>query len=191
MQTGFDQDKFAAALKRELQRGERVIWQARALSRIKKSSLATFLFAIPWTAFALFWMSMATYGVQSGAGSGSWLDYAFPAFGLPFVAIGIVMLCSPLLSRISAGRTMFAITDQRVMRIYVGKTVMSESIPLESVGSIEKTERPDGTGSLQVGLSSLASAGKPIDLGQVENIRDVDHKLRDARERAKRSRSAD
>ena len=82
------------ALERELEPGERILWSGKQLARLNLAGFAIWLFAVPWTAFALFWMAMAATGVRETEGAGA-LAWAFPLFGLPFVAAGIAMLAAP------------------------------------------------------------------------------------------------
>lgn len=63
-----------------------------------------FFFSIPWTAFAIFWISLASQA--SGL---------FALFGLPFVAIGVGMFYSSLCGFLN--RTTLSVTPER-LRIY-------------------------------------------------------------------------
>ena len=66
------------ALERELEPGERVLWSGKQLARVNPAGFAIWLFAVPWTAFALFWMAMAAAGVKATDGAGGALAWAFP-----------------------------------------------------------------------------------------------------------------
>ena len=106
------------------------------------------LFGIPWTAFAVFWMSAAGWGVSHSNAPGPFSF--FPLFGLPFVLIGVGMLSSPFWMSRKALRTVYAITDQRAIvfegRVFGGVNVQS-FLP-ERLTSMSRNERSDGTGDL-------------------------------------------
>ena len=161
------------ALGRELHTGERVQWQGMKLARIEPKGFALYLFAFPWTAFALFWTTLAATGVSEM--EGGILSWAFPLFGLPFIVIGLAMLAAPFVPLLQRGRILFAVTDQRIMRLSLGRSLSVKSVPAKRVGQIERDESPDGTGSLKiavrVGTDSDGDARtEHFDLGRVENV---------------------
>ena len=55
-------DPLKLALERELHGNERVLWSGKQLARVSWGGLAIWLFAVPWTAFAVFWTVMAKPG---------------------------------------------------------------------------------------------------------------------------------
>lgn len=70
------------------------------------------MFAVPWTAFALFWMVMASgLGVGETTGFGA----VFSLFGLPFVGIGIAMLTSPYWMKKVRANTVQVVTDRQAL----------------------------------------------------------------------------
>ena len=130
---------------RELNAGERVVWQSRPVATwFTATSVTMFLFAIPWTAFSVFW----TWGAGTmGATSGPWS--LFPLFGIPFILIGIGMLTSPIWFYRQSLKTVYVITDQRALSFVQGwwsLTVRSYS-PAQ-LGSLTRRERADGSGDL-------------------------------------------
>lgn len=184
-------DRFEALLRQELSPGERLLWHARALPRAKRGSLAIVLFAIPWTAFAVFWTVMAFTLPRMGGETGL-MTWLFPAFGLPFIAVGLFMFAKPLLSRIAAGRTAYGVTDQRVIQLMAGKGILSESVPLAKIATLTRHEQRDGSGTLQIRLDeSPPVASRPrvagFDLGVVPDVRRAEQALRQAMERANRA----
>lgn len=175
----------------ELQRGERLIWQGKALGRLSPASFGIWLFAIPWTAFALFWTGMAgLFTVLSGDGAGNGFDWVFPLFGLPFVLVGFGMLAAPFLGLRKARKTMFAITDQRVIRIHAGRQLSVQSLPLAEIGAIERTEARDGSGLLKIALAQSArgssGAGTSFTLGVVEQVALAEARIRELMQRMRR-----
>jgi hypothetical protein len=184
-------DRFEALLRQELSPGERLLWHARALPRAKRGTLAILLFAIPWTAFAVFWTVMAFTMTRMGGETDAVMAWLFPAFGLPFIAVGLFMFAKPVLSRMAAVRTVYAVTDQRVIQLMAGKTIMSESVPVTRVTAITRKERRDGSGNLQLKLAGdlavpTAQRLTGFDLGEVPGVRMAEQALRQAMERAGR-----
>jgi len=145
-------DRLALALDRELRRGERVVWEQRQIARVAYPAFAIYLFAIPWTAFALFWTAIASAGASSMDDESGFIIWAFPLFGVPFILIGLAMLGSPFLPLLSKGKVLFAVTNQRIIKLRLGRTINVESVPAERIGMIHRNERPDGSGSLKVAV---------------------------------------
>lgn len=170
------------ALGRELRADERVLWQGMKLARIEPAGFGLYLFAIPWTAFALFWTGFAAAGVASEGGSG-WA-WAFPAFGIPFILVGLGMLAAPFAPWFQRGRILFAITNQRVMRLSLGRNLSVNSVPRHRVGQIEKYESSDGTGLLKLAIGiGVDSDGdrttEHFTLGRVKDVMVANRALED------------
>jgi len=111
----------------EMESGEKLQWSGQPEpTRIAKGALPMLLFAIPWTAFACFWVTMASIGVSHSPQVGPMM--IFPLFGLPFILVGLGMLSSPLIVYRQAKRTVYAITNKRALMLKAsgrGKTVVS------------------------------------------------------------------
>lgn len=133
----------------ELQPGERVVWAGQPIpGRLARGSLGIVLFGIPWTAFSIFWVTMAAKGIsKSNAGPIGWL---FPLFGVPFILIGIGMLSSPYWARRNATRTAYVITDRRAIifqaRLRGGVSV--RSFEPSVLKDLNRTQLTDGSGDL-------------------------------------------
>lgn len=165
------------ALQNELRDGERLEWQGIKLARIEPKGFGIYLFAIPWTAFALFWTAMAAWGT-SAMDSNSPLDWAFPLFGTPFILVGLGMMATPFVPLLQRGRILFAVTDQRVLRLSLGQDLTVNSVPASRIGDIVRTESADGTGSVELALTSpvvnfAGRQSKQFKLGRVDRIRDA------------------
>ncbi|HEY6814839.1 MAG TPA: hypothetical protein VI168_04800 [Croceibacterium sp.] len=185
-------DPLEIALQRELRRSERVLWRGRPLPRVVWRALAIWLFAVPWTAFSLFWTAMAFAGAQAFDDGVGLLSYAFPLFGTPFIAVGVGMLSVPFVPLFTARRTLFAVTDQRLLRIYLGRRLKTRSVEGSRVGEIERSEHSDGSGSLKVVIGShLDSDGDrridTFELGEVENVMAVEARVRELADRVRRA----
>lgn len=184
-------DPLAGALTNELQRGERVIWQGKAIARLSPASFGIWLFAIPWTAFALFWTGMAgLFTLFSGEGADNAFDWIFPLFGLPFILVGFGMLGAPFFGPRKARKTMFAITDQRVIRIHVGRQLSVQSLPLGEIGAMERIEARDGSGTLKIELAQSArgssGTGTSFALGIVDQVALAEARIRELMQRTRR-----
>lgn len=141
----------------DLEKGEKLIWigQPRP-GRMMLGTIPLVLFAIPWTAFSVFWIGMTlTFAVGigeqgKGAGAFRWFGLLFPLFGVPFLLIGVGMLSAPWWVWRRAKRTCYAVTDRRAVTwvpgVSRGMTVRSFR-PAE-LGRIVRSERSDGSGDL-------------------------------------------
>ena len=168
-------DPLDIALKREMRSDERVLWQGRQLPRVSSSGFGLYYFAVPWTAFALFWTGMASWGaseVQKNAGLLSW---AFPLFGLPFILIGLAMMSGPFMPLFNKGKVAFAVTSQRLIRIKLGRKLDVKSVPARRIGHVERTEGRDGAGTLKiaVGVSTNSDGDRHIDYFELGEVQDV------------------
>ncbi|NMW32049.1 hypothetical protein HKD42_08250 [Altererythrobacter sp. RZ02] len=180
------------ALNRELTRGERILWQGRPIPRIQWSMFGIWVFAIPWTAFALFWTAMAYAGTQSATNEEwSWLSLAFPLFGVPFIVVGLGMMAAPLYPLYAARKVIFAVTDQRLIKLTLRKSLTSITIPAERVGLITRKERSDGSGTLRIATHiGVDSDGDrtthTFDIGEVAAVMDADDAISAMIARSKR-----
>ena len=185
-------DTLELALQRELRAGERVLWRGRRLPRVAWQSLGIWLFAIPWTAFSLFWTTMAFAGAQAFEESAGVLGYAFPLFGTPFIAVGLGMLSAPFLPLFGARRTLFAVTDQRLLRIYLGRRLKTKSVGAGSIGPIERNERSNGSGTLKIVIGSHRDSDGDrqtdhFELGEVADVLSAESKVRELVDRTRRA----
>lgn len=137
--------------------GEKVLYAAEPDARraFLYASLI-WIFAIPWTAFALFWEGMVLGPFLSAATGGP--DFlpvmmgVMALFGVPFVLVGFGMLGAPFWQFRKARRTVHVITDRRLATVVVGPTMQVESFRPREIGTIARSERADGSGSLKVGV---------------------------------------
>lgn len=136
-----------ARLKQELEPGERLVWMEQPVPRFfTAASTPTFIFAIPWTAFAVFWTAgAAEFKVPDFRGSG--FDF-FPLAGLPFIAIGIGLLCSPLWAYRKALKSVYALTDRRAITIEGGWTTLVRSFAPDQLRNVHRKDRRGGIGDV-------------------------------------------
>lgn len=199
MQYSDPNDPIQLALKRELRPGERIIWSGQPIARINKSAFGIWLFAIPWTVFSVLWTAAASIPFFSFAGSGSDNELGafaifFPLFGVPFVAVGIGMLSMPFLPLYLARKTIFAITDQRLIRLTLSKRLKSETIPANRIGIIKRDEGRDGAGTAKVATkvgrdSDGDQTLETFDIGEVDNIMMVENAIHELVRRGARTGS--
>ena len=183
------------ALQKELRRGERMLWSGKQLRRFNYAALGIYLFAVPWTAFALFWIYMAGWGIGgSESNDAGIIGWIFPMFGLPFVAVGLGMMAGPFVLYYSSGNTIYAVTDQRMLSIYVGRKLRSESVEAERIGGMSRSVARDGSGTLTVKLKGSEPSGKQrgkarFKIGEVEHVRLAEEAVRDLKKAAQRAGS--
>lgn len=118
-------------------------------------SAAIWLFAVPWTLFALFWESLALGSFsaigETEGGESSWFGVVFVLFGLPFIAIGLGMMAAPFWLARRARRSIWVITARRIACLTLGRRgVAVRSILPRTIFAIERTEKPDGSGTLKL-----------------------------------------
>jgi hypothetical protein len=145
---------------RELAAGERVVWASQPLAgKSAKQSAPIFLFGIPWTAFAVFWTWHASNGLA-----------LFGLFGLPFIAIGLLMLSAPWWAARGSARSAYVITDRRALSIVHerGNSVVVRSYVPSQLSSLARTEADDGSGSITYGEGNVALFSNIADVARVE-----------------------
>lgn len=145
--------RLRAALERELGPDEVVQWHGWQLGRIEPRMFGIYIFAVPWTLFSLAWTGIATTAVaaseQTGLGLFAW---AFPLFGLPFVAVGGWMLSRPFVPLWERGRVLYVVTDKRVLKLSLGRALTIKTVPADRIGLAERREEARGTGTLSLAV---------------------------------------
>jgi hypothetical protein len=133
-------------VERELEAGERIEWIDMPIPRFfTPASASLFLFSIPWTAFAIFWMFGASGFKIPSFKSGFSL---FPLFGIPFVLIGLGMLSSPLWAYRKALKTVYAITNKRAITFIGGRSATIRSYSPGDLQEVYRKEKRDGSGDI-------------------------------------------
>lgn len=164
------------ALERELYSNETVQWHGWQLARIDPRHFLIYVFAVPWTAFSLGWTGIAATAVgmseQTGLGLFAW---AFPLFGLPFIAVGAWMLSRPFLPLWERGRVLYVVTDRRVLKLSIGRELSIKTVPADRIGLLQRNERADGTGTLSLAIkigrdSDGDKQTETFDIGLVADI---------------------
>lgn len=148
--------------------GERLRWAGQPRPSSQWASFGIWLFAIPWTAFALFWESLALIPLLGSlrgesADLPAGFSIVFPLFGLPFVIVGLCMMAVPFVAIGKAGKTVHAVTDRRLLTVTDGRSLKVESAFIDRIGPVERTSRSDGSGSIRIQtLSRIDSDGDRV-----------------------------
>ncbi|MBM2846885.1 MAG: hypothetical protein HW407_2197 [Bacteroidetes bacterium] len=169
-------------VKQELDTGERTLWMEQPIPRFfTPNSTGAFLFAIPWTAFAIFWIcGAAGFKVPDFSEGGSSF---FPLFGVPFVLIGLGMLSGPLWMYRKSLKTVYVITDRRAITFDAEWTTTIRSYPSDKLQNVYRKEKRDGSGDVilaQCVWSSSESGQQTQDPGflSIRDPRKVEQMLR-------------
>jgi len=163
-------------------------------------SLPTFLFAIPWTSFSIFWMWGAFEATSSNAKEGAQAApgffYVFPLFGLPFLAMGIAMLSTPFWEWRRKRNTVYLITNQRAIA-FEGGTPLQGILPIkgnqsqtiksfspEQLNNVYRREKTNGSGDVILALrertnSKGYSYNQEIGFFAVHNVKEVENLLKE------------
>ena len=166
---------------RELESGERIEWlQMPVPCFFTPGATVGFLFAIPWTGFAIFWMCGAAGFKIPDFESGMDL---FPLFGLPFVLIGLAMLSSPLWVYRGFLRTVYVITNKRAITFQGGRVTTIRSYRPEKLQDVYRTERRDGTGDIIIRRDRWRDSdgdrqSQQLGFFRIRNPREVEQMLR-------------
>ena len=159
--------------------GESVLWFGRPNPvRLALTAFPIFIFAIPWTAFALFWMYGAAGFKFPPDFSGDAFSF-FPLFGVPFVLIGIAMLSSPLFTYAKAFRTIYIVTNKSIRILTTGRTKKVETFTANDIGKIERKEKPNDSGDLVFKYdisydSNQKRRAKPVGFYGIPNVKSVE-----------------
>lgn len=125
----------------EVRPGEKMLWVGRANAiRLALPYLAVLGFGVAWTASSIGFM--ITWHKNAGLGVGDIL------FQGSFVAVGLGMMAAPLWAYSRGRKTIYRITDRRILVIVAGNTKKVKSFDETQIGNIERVERADGSGDL-------------------------------------------
>jgi hypothetical protein len=141
----------------ELAKGETIRWMEQPIPRyFTSASKAWFVFGIPFTAFAVFWIcGAAGYMFPFFSKGRSSLS---PLFGVPFLLTGIVMLFAPLWARRKALKTAYVITDRRAITFHGDYTTTVASYTPDQLKNMYRKEEKDGTGDVILGKLIVPSS---------------------------------
>ena len=169
----------------ELASGETLLWagQSNPMREMSKT-FGVWLFAIPWTAFSAIWVKRASGwgGEPNHLHGGESADFVFLLFWVSILLIGLAMVGVPFWTYFQSRRTVYAITNQRVVVIVKGRSRTIESYSSHNLGSIKRTERPDGSGDLTFAQKAYVDEGttiaKDINFASIPQVKSVETLLR-------------
>lgn len=152
------------ALRAELRTGEE-LWYAGmpAPKYAGRKMIPIAVFGLFFGGFALFWITMAaaiawfasgalnsssdpSQDPSNGGAAAAGFAVFFPLFGLPFLAIGIGMISSPWWAARAARNTGCFVTNERALRVKVGRSIKVDSWGPADLGEISKVLYRDGRG---------------------------------------------
>lgn len=136
---------------RELDSGEIITWLEKPIPYYwTNKSLGSFLFAIPWTAFSIFWMyavmefripDVSDIDINRGAAV---------LFGTPFVLVGLVLLLNPIWTYRKTLASVYVITNKRAITIEGGWSTTIRSYFPNELTDLFRRERRDGSGDVVI-----------------------------------------
>lgn len=176
-------------IRRELEIGESIVWSGMPIRRFfTPAATATFIFGIPWTAFAVFWTIGAGIGTLFTSNGFSLFSF-FPLFGIPFVLIGLGMLSAPLAAYKKSGKTAYVITDRRAITFEGGSSTVVRSYPPEKLRDIYRSEKRNGSGDVIIKLHAWRDSDgdkstQELGFHGVQDVRKVESLLKKLAARA-------
>lgn len=124
---------------------ERIIWEGRPYQGFLVRPIEIFLipFSLAWGGFALYWnISVWTTGAP----------IFFSLFGLPFLAMGLYFVIGRFyFDAAIRKRIAYFVTNKRILIVKGGQELMTKSLDLDRLPSLEFDERQDGTGTIRFG----------------------------------------
>ena len=149
-----------AELRRELTAGEHVLWEGIPDPNRMLVVFAIWLFAVPWTLFAMAWTGIALTAfwssMETGQGLG-WWGWIFPLWGTPFIAVGLWMMNKPLAVLADARHTIHALTNRRLITVTIRKARQVKTASVKKLGPLRYKEKQEGWGDF------FAQTGSHID----------------------------
>jgi hypothetical protein len=159
----------------ELSTGERLVWIGQPrLDLAVRPAWFLIPFGVLLTTIALVWTLMTlvlTFGILAPC-------------GLPFIAVGVLFMFSPLWLRAMARRTVYALSDRRAILWQPGwfGQVSVQSFTASGLGQMSRLERPDGSGDLvfQVYTTGVGENAHTVRRGfmGIDHVRDVEELVR-------------
>ena len=135
-------------LQPELRPRERLVWAGFSdAKRHARSALLQMLIGIPFTAFAVFWTTMALgIGGQMPNRGAFPIFWLFPLFGLTFVAVGIALLLSPLWKVWQGRSTVYGLTNERAIILTRWPRRRVQSVEFREMSAIERVDYRNSAG---------------------------------------------
>jgi hypothetical protein len=138
-------DALMQELRGALEPSEKPLWSGFPVQGVRLTAQDAFLipFSVLWGGFAIFW---ETQVMRSNA------PFFFMLWGIPFVAIGLYMIAGRFFADAAVrARTVYAVTNRRAVILYGLFSRNLRSLELFSLGEINSSEKPDGSGTITFG----------------------------------------
>jgi hypothetical protein len=168
----------------ELNDNENLLWAGQPKpGRMAIKSLPIAIFAIPFTAFSVFWMFGASGFKIPDFSQGGFAF--FPLFGLPFLFVGLGMFSSPLWRMRAAKRTIYVITDKRAIIFDGGFKTNIRSFTANQLQDLSRKQRRDGSGDIvfkrEISYNNQGNNMPVKEIGflGIDNVKDVEDKIRE------------
>ena len=131
------------------------MWSASPAPHKQLHAFWIWLFGIPWTVFSLYFQVLVLMSafetVQSAPSGGDrGVGIFFSLLLIPFVAAGFVMLWAPFETLRKTRRTIFGLTNRRVLSVTAGTKLESTSVMLQQMGPIDVQVGSKGYGNVRI-----------------------------------------
>jgi hypothetical protein len=142
-------NKLRKIIDKELEPRESITWVEQPIPRLfTLDSIFIFIFSIPWTAFAVYWMYEAAGSNIPDLREGIKPEYIFALFGVPFILVGLWMLSSPIRVWLKAFRTVYIITNKRAISIEDGWFTIIKSYTPDQLKNVYRQQKRNGIGNV-------------------------------------------
>ncbi len=174
--------EFRRLIDAELWSGEHLTWLEQPLQgRAACKAIPLTVFGIIWIGVTISWNADWRSFPSRLAGTGPALDL----FEVPFVLIGLALVCSPLWMWLKAWRTVYGVTDRRALIAVMGWRggVSVRSFEPEALKDFRRAQRPDGSGDLVFDEdvtrdSEGHSQSTEVGFFGIRDVKSVEEKLR-------------
>lgn len=174
--------------------GQPLLWTGRPQARrVFWPAMMIWLFAVPWTGFALLWEAVTVgpmlFPSPRGPRAPDGMMSLFALFGLPFLLAGFAMLAGPFWLANRARRTVYALSAQRLATIVVGRSLDVQSVAVGDIGEMARRERRDRSGDLTLTIGWTRDSDgdrverqhKLVGVPEVRRVEDILRALRQSR----------
>lgn len=155
------QQEIDALIANELEEGERVLWTDHPNPSNRSSASPVMTFYILAAVFGLIGVMLILIGfivsvsVHDKSGADTLLGLSIP--GVIFIFMAIIFGIVSLVYRPNLKGTVYAITEQRIITVTTGRTLIVYSYDKNDIGVLNRIEQPDGTGDLIFAANRQAS----------------------------------
>jgi len=144
-------------IRKHLDQDEKLLWSGKPRSGIvfRSSDIFMIPFSLMWGGFAIFWEISVLSMPAEKAGP---VAIIFPLFGIPFVIVGLYMIFGRFyLDAHQRQKAAYGITNSRIIIISGVFSQSIKSLNLKTLSDITISEKADGSGTISLGPSQMAS----------------------------------